>query len=325
MRPSLFRRAYRRLPHVLRVSGFAIFAAAIATVASLRSARAHLHEGMQQLARQLMPYAQEATMESPRRVDLNGESMYLAMGTSHDSPEAVLDWYEARCAHVSGQLTRAVRAASQSAASLDGAAFNQLWTASPGRRTRSLETVRSGDDREGYVACVDTGAVSLSPTDIIRRIRAVVDTGDLGQLGGLRYVYAQRGISGTRILTVATEGHFNLFRMFPTQGDAPGSEAVALPRFPGMRRVLSAHEDGTPYGLAMYSVHAPVSDVRGYYTRTMPTQGWDAIEVPRGRPLPPEFERERGHMAAFHHGDETLLLVFDSRDGVTSMMSLAGT
>lgn len=320
------RRSLRFLPHTFRLGTFVFAAATVASIASVRSARAHMNDGMQQLARQLMPYAEQGVMESPRRVELNGESLYLSMGTTHNSVESVLDYYEARCQRNAGHITEQLVAAAQrtpGARALDQATFNQLWV-TQGRRSANLETYRQQDEHGGYVACMDVGNARLDGPEILRRVRAAIDSGDLSRFGNMRYAYVTRGSTGTRILTVATEGRFNLFSMFPAQGDAPGSDIPTLARFPGMRRVLSAHEAGHDYALGLHTVQAPQAQVRDFYRREMVQRGWTLMDLPRDRALAPEIEAHRNNMAAFSRGDTSMLLVFEQHEGTTSMMSLAG-
>ncbi len=316
-------RRFRYLPNLTRLGAFTATALLVTAALSARSARAQMHEGMARLARQLMPYAEAGVMESPRRVHVNGETLYLSMGTTRDGVSTVLDWYEARCNASAGQLTDSLRREMQRAPTLDTATFNELWRRD-GRRSRSLETLREGDDDGGYVACIDVGNTRLTPAEVLRRARAVIDTGDLSQWGNFRYAYVTRGTTGTKILTVSSDGRFNLLRMFPNEGDAPGADIPTLARYPGMRRILSGDEEGYPNKLGVHTVRAPISDVRAFYQRTMPTRGWAVMDFPRDRPLPPEVAARRDRMAAFSRGDDILFLVFDQSDGVTSMMSLLG-
>ncbi len=309
----MFRRI-RYLPQATRLGVFVASGLLVTAVVSVRSARAQVNEGLRHLARQLMPYVEQGVMEAPRRVVLNGESLYLSMGTTRDSVEAVLDYYESRCARSSGHL-------SDSLLALDHASFNRLWA--PGaRRAASIETVRFGDTTGGYVACLDVGETQLTPQEILRRAEAMIASGDLSRYGELRYAYVTRGTTGTRILTVATQGQFNILRLFPTEGDAPGTDIPGLARYPSMRRVISAYEDGVPNKLGVYTVRAPAAQVRSWYRDQMAHRGWTILDLPRDRRLPSEIEARRDGMVAFEKGNETMFLVFDHSDGVTSMMSL---
>lgn len=306
-------------PHMTRLLAFVFVGTSVASVASMRAARAQVNEGMQRLARQLMPYAEQGAMHSPKRVLLNGQTLQLASGTTQDGVGAVLDWYETQCARNGGGLTREMARANPAFGS---AAFNALW-ARAGRRTANFEVMRSGDERGGYVACLDMGG-DVRGNALTRRIQSFVSSGDLSRLGNMRYAYVQRVSSGTRIVTVATDGRFDLLRMFPERGDAPGRDVDGLSRFPGMRRLLSAQEEGVANTLGMYSVQAPLAEVRDWYRRTLPSRGWTLAELPRDRRLPPEIESHRATTATFERGQAQLYLVFDERNGTTSMMSIAG-
>jgi hypothetical protein len=314
----------RHLPNLIRLTAFLSAGLVVTSVASMRSARAHMNEGMRRLARQLMPYAEQGVIEAPRRVVINNESLYLAMGTTHDSVPAVLDYYERQCARRAGRLTESLANEARQTQRLDQAAFNALWH-TPGRRSVNFETVREGDSEGGYVACIDVGDRKLDAAELARRLQAVVRTGDLHEYGNLRYAYVTRSSGGSRVLTVATDGSFNFGRMFPATGDAPGDDPPEVVRFPGMRRVLSAHEEGHPNALGMYTVTAPLAQVRDHYRREMPRRGWTIIDLPRDRQFSPELEARRDKMVALTRGDSaTLLLVFDQSGATTSVMTLLG-
>jgi len=307
----------RNLPHATRLAAFVMAGALATSVVAVRQARAQVNEGMRRLARQLMPYAEQGAVEAPRRVVVNGESMYLATGVTRDSVAAVLDYYEAQCARRGGRTTESLTAGQR--AQLAGAAFNQLWAqGAPGGGR--IESMREGDDREGYVVCVDTGEARVGLDDLSRRLQEVVRTGDLSRWGDLRYAYVTRRPTGTRILTVATEGRFNLLGMFPASGDAPGSDVAGLPRYPGMRRVVSAHEEGQPNGLGMYTAGAPMASVRDWYRQEMNRHGWQPVARPSNAA---GDEATRDRTLVFSRGDDaSLMLVFDHAEGTTSMMSL---
>ena len=119
---------------------------------------------------------------------------------------------------------------------------------------------------------------------------------------------------------MATEGRFNLLGMFPAAGDAPGQDAPHLARYPGMRRVVSAYEDGQPNGLGMYTVAAPMATVRDWYRGEMGRHGWQPAAMP---PNAPQAAATAERTLAFSRGDSaTMLLVFEHAEGTTSMMSL---
>ena len=316
--------SFKRLPNATRLAAFMLVASLGGAVVSVRAARAQVHEGMRRLARQLMPYAEQGVMQSPRRVRLNGETLLLSVGTARDGVPAVLDWYERQCAARAGQLSEGVHdRVRRGIDALDAADFNAQWTGG-GRATQAMEVLRAGDEQEGYVACIDTGSTErLTGEALLARARRMLDTGDLAHLGGLRYAYVTRGSAGTRIVTFATEGRFNLLRMFPAEGDAPGEDIATLARYPQMRRIVSASEEGDANGLGIYTVRAPMADVKGFYRREMTRRGWQALDLPTDRPLPPEVTAQRDRTQAFSRNEGMLYLVFDHAEGLTSMMALS--
>ncbi len=311
---------FRHLPHTMRLAGFVLCGAMVTAVVSARHARAQAHEGMRRLARQLMPYAEQGAIEAPRRVHINGESVYLATGVTQDSVAAVLDYYEARCERTGGHLSDTLSPAQREA--LARAGHGQVW-GHAGRLGPRVESFREGNDDEGYVVCIDVGEQRLTLEDLTRRLQEVTTTGDLSRWGNLRYAYVSRRPTGTRVLTVATEGRFNLQGMLPAQGDAPGQDVPGLARYPGMRRVVSAWEESQPNALGVYTVTAAPGDVRAWYRREMSRAGWTLTEMPRDGRIPARAEAARDRSLVFSRNDDaTLVLVFEQSGGDTSMMSL---
>jgi hypothetical protein len=126
----------------------------------------------------------------------------------------------------------------------------------------------------GVIACLDTGG-RLLLDDMTARLQRFTKTRDLGSLGSLRYVLARRSKNGTTVLALWTDGAAPILGMFPSKGDAPGRDPEGVPRPDGIRRLLSAHENGLPYAVTVYeSASIPLSELRGWYTQSLVDKGW---------------------------------------------------
>jgi hypothetical protein len=77
-----------------------------------------------------------------------------------------------------------------------------------------------------------------------------------------------------------TEGDAKLGELFPKNADAPGRDLVGLPRPPQGHRLLSAFEQGKPFGLAAYRIDGQVkATVLGSYKIALDQQGWRLLEL----------------------------------------------
>lgn len=234
-------------------------------------AKADIHEIMLGFGAQMMRYDGADRQGAPRQIYMNGERMLLATASTTNSLDKVLDYYEQRCMSRDGaleqELLRVTGATRPGAAPVDERLVDT--------------TIRHDTGRRGYVACLDMGADAISIGELTQRLTAFADTGNLGEVGHLRYVYVTDEVTTRHVVTFWTEESFNIARMLPKTGDAPGRDVDALPRPAGSRRMLSAWEDGQPQSLTVYAF-APQGEaaLEAFYRRELPRRGW-RVEVPR--------------------------------------------
>ena len=214
----------RMLAPYLRVTAF------VATLLGLSGgwlalrASAHVDELSTSLGAQMLLYARARSEHAPRTLHINGAQLQLRSFTTTDSAAQVLDHLEQRCRARDGMRAdanvRAGTAQSRASALLDG-------------------VIRSGDELDGTVACLDTGSDALSFEQLITRLRSALDTGDISQLGGLRFTYARSfAEADTFGVSLWSDGALPLRAMFPAHGDAPGADPLEVPRPPASRRLL---------------------------------------------------------------------------------------
>lgn len=226
-----------------------VFVGAISVMAGafvLRSARAEVAEALWDASSKIMAFP-GAPHEGVRHLQLNGARLSFRTHTVEASVADVLDHYEAACATALATQT-----------GLGGAG--------------------------GYVACLDVGGVSQGLGALVNRFVRFSETGDLHELGALRYVLARNlaGRSAERVfvLTMWTDSALNLYEMMPGDGaDAAGRDLVGVPRPPGSFRILSAWEERQPSGVLVYRVVAKSpSELESFYRATLPELGWRLIE-----------------------------------------------
>jgi hypothetical protein len=261
----------------------------------------------------MMRYADDRAMGPVRRMEINGAQLEFATGTTDDSVRTVLDHYARRCASRSGRVDEQLAEIAHRA--------NANGAPSTGEGQSSLTTIRHSTDNQGYVACLDVGETRLTVEEIQRRVESFVRTGNLTDVGRMRYLYAERSSTGrTRFLGFWTDNEINVTRMFPTTGDAPGEDPADVPRAPGLRRLLQASEVGEQYSMSIFAGAAPRERVEQHYRTEMPRHGWTLIPMRGGQP-----DLRGQSMLTFEKGATTVSLVFDTTSGgQTNVTALLG-
>ena len=264
---------------------------------SLRSAEARAGESLRGFASELLSWKSAKFASEPRNLWLNGAQFHFLSASSRLSVSETLDRLEDVCQRHGGLVgveqvlnTRRAPIERSSAAWLRGAFREE----SPG---------------EGFVACLDTGG-ALRPSELAERIHAFAKTGNLAELGELRYVLARRQGDTTTALVLWTEGDFPLLQMFPDHGDAPGADPLGVPRPSQAERGLSATERDAPYSLTLYRVSSGPAAALGDYLDGLKRAGWSVTP---------------GHQpnAAFaRHGDRTVLIGAEASSPQKSTLSL---
>jgi hypothetical protein len=263
----------RVLGATLRVGIFlaAVFAAALGLL--LRSVHADMTESLWGIGAQIMEYP-GAPHEAVRKLQLNGVPLSFRTQIVQAPLADVLEHYEFLCtsrdAGLSEQLTSNLRGHS-------GAPSN------PGV-LRAVSTQISSNDGAGYVACLDMGDVPEELEELAARFRSFSETGDMGVLGELRYVFARSAPTSseaqTFLFTMWADSGLHLHSLLPHGGgDAAGRDPIGVPRPSGSQRVLSAWEDRQPSSVFSYHVPATsAAELESFYRRALPGNGWTIIE-----------------------------------------------
>ncbi len=272
--PFIGRLAVARSKHVrglLRAGGYVAVLSLGLGAFQLRQAHAELKNRTLDLGRQMNQLA-NASQQDVNKLNLNGQVMWMGSALSHDSAATVLDRYEAECKKNAAQSPESWRQLTQT--SEKAAAAKSADTAG----MDSSGVMRAGSLTEGTVLCfVKT---EHSKTSIGEAFKSLAETGELGAVGDLRYVWAKQGPSGkTTVLTAWTDDHFNLADLVPAEGkEAPGIDLPNLPRPPDSTRLFAAQVEGTPFGLNVYRGKQGPSKVISFYDEEMRTRGWLAID-----------------------------------------------
>lgn len=296
--PSRRRVILRRIAQVLLV---ATLAGVIGGGWAYHRARAQVSDGFFDLGAQMMRYAQARHQDAPRDLMLNGQRIRFSSGTAQKTADEVLDFFEARCASVDGELMEQV----------------ETFRAQHPDRTQDTGSpvLREDTGSAGYVACLDLGESSLGVTELAERLRRFGETGDVHDVGDMRYVfveeYEHEGRTTSHFVAMWTNGTFNVNRMFPERGDAPGRDVEGVARPPESRRVLSSWERGEPYTISVYHTRTDEAELESFYRAALFRDGWSLLDT-ESREGPRTIIAEQGERMI------TIVLATDRESGMAT-------
>lgn len=251
--------------------------AGVAALVAARQARATWGERLVSFGLELKRWRELRLSTAPRRLSLNGAQLELVSATSSLPVGEVLDRLEQVC-NSEGGLVGTERA--------------QQLLFEPVSVTKRLKPwLRDEVNDRGVLACLDTGG-PLNIGALASRLRAFAQTGDLADVGALRYAFVERHGESTSILLLWTDGALPLKRMFPTVGDAPGRDPLGVPRGVGSRRLLSAVEAGAAYSFTAYqTADGTPAAALAFYRSALPPLGFALSDLGHDTVLARQGER----------------------------------
>lgn len=285
---------------MLRLSAYAFVVTTAAGLFAARAAYSDVKDSALGIGREL---GRLGDLGAGRVVRINGQRIHVG-STTEDMPfEQVLDAFEAHCEAHSAARLREFAALSA-----------EEKTKIAARAGSTTGVLRRQSAFDGAVACLVTeDEEGTSVPGLAARLGAFAETGDLGRLGGLRYVYARRTKNGrTHLVTAWTDGELRLFDLYPKEGDAPGADMRDVPRPDGAARLLTADIEGMPYGVRIYDAPGAAEDVLAMYERELPARGWELSAISPDAPLSRTFTK-----------DGVDLLVTVAREGDRTFVTLA--
>lgn len=286
------------LRRLLRVTLLAAALAVLVGLLALGRARANLGEVLVDAGSEMMRFEGATRQDVGRSMLINGARLRMSSGASEATLDEVLDFYEQACRSRAGDLDVLLRRTA-SAATTAPASSSVL-----GRIANSLglgPILRTAHGAKGVVACLDVGSESMTLSDWMSRLSRFQETGNVSDVGLLRYVYVESTGSGTHLVAFWSEGELNVRRMFPGSGDVDGVDPAGVPRPKGSRRILSGWEDGHGESVAVYSnIAMPVRDSVTWYRENLLQGGYQRV--------PSRSEA----LEVFQRGDTMLSLVFEA-------------
>ncbi len=317
---DIMRKAWSLMPNMLRLSAFIAVVYVVAMALAVHKVHAEVEQMMLGLGEELMRYP-GAQQEGARQVFFNGAAIELRVDTVSGGMSEVLGHYERKCREYDGAL-------GQDLAELmkDKEVAEKLEASEKYDPTLLDGVMAAQTPRAGFVLCLDMGTERRGLDKLAERAKKMMTTGDLSEIGHLRYAWA-KPIEGaeperTMLLTMWSDSELNLFRLLPIDGrDVDGQDIADIPRPPQSTRILSSWESGKPYGVTMYAARGESPEVlERYYRALLPEHGWRLFE-PRAHHA---HKLSGEQVLAAQKADRLVMLVFSqdrANSGVVTVLS----
>lgn len=252
---------------LLRAAAYLIALSGVFSLIQIRQARADVGDRTVEIGRQMLTLA-NASQHDVNKLKLNGQSVFMGSSLAKDSVTDVLDRYNKLCEQSRAQPADEWRALAEKSGTAE------VKSGVVG----SAGIVRGGDSDEGAVLCFTK--TSTSKPTFTEAIKTFAATGELGALGGVRYVYAHKSPKGnTVVLTAWTDEQFNVNAFMGDETkDCLGDDFQGLPRPPASIRVMSGRVEDTPFGVNVYRSKTAPLELAKIYDEAMIKDGWMALD-----------------------------------------------
>jgi hypothetical protein len=305
LRKHFARRALAWSAKFSRLMVYFVCVAAMFAIIAARIAYAHAKKAAMETGSELIRLTETGQMSGLYRLRLNGELVKITSAVAYQDHNVILDRFQKECEdHADGMDVEF--------ANLKSALEPNAYPRNEGHSGIGL--LRQSDDKGGFVMCFAIGKESTS-TEVFTRIAEFAKTGDLGSLGSVRYVVAKKGENApAHVVALWTEGSFNVNKMFPEEGDAPGNDAPGVLRPPSSKRLLTAYAEGAPYGVRVYDSTMAKEAILAEYDKVMPQTGW--MTYPNATTAAP-FSR-----AFSKEGHDIIVTTEPAKDGKGTQVSI---
>ena len=249
---------------ILPIATLSLVVLAAGLLLAVQRVRAYGERQLLSLGDHMMRYAESENQTTPVELKINGASVFMSNGAVDADVFTVLDHFQAACARKNGKM-------------------GEQWTEIAAQRGRTLSehtammegVFRVDGEGRGIVACFETGDERLEPSDFIDRVHGFLSSGDLSEVGNMRYVRVTQGKERSVFVAFWTEGPLPLWQMFPESGDAPGVDPEGIDRPQHSRRLLSSEQVGRDVLVSMYSApKQSQSELEAFYREQLKARGY---------------------------------------------------
>lgn len=305
MRPSQIHHPSRRR-RALQVVLYAGLVSALAGGLCAHRAAAELRERSVGLGKKLESFAGLAGRTTA--LSFNGASFSLSTRVIDEPVERVLERFVARC----GEDTKLLAEELGARSALASGFFQRLLV------MRDM----LADDAATAVCLGGLGEGGLS--GLSARVQAFASSGDVSELGQLRYTYMRGAGQKTHVILVSSEGPLQLAELFPSDArDVAGPDVVPGVRPDSATRILAAAAADTPHIMNVYRVHAAPHAAISDYGGKLEALGYHAIWIPSGHGTHYEVASDATHTRAYMRGTHAVITTSQPEQEGGSVLAVA--
>jgi hypothetical protein len=302
------RAAAARAPRRRRALHIVLYAALVSALAvgvSAHRAAAELRERAVGLGRGLENFAGlEGRMTA---LSFNGASFSLSTKVVAEPVERVLERFVDRCSVDTELLASELGARS----ALSSSFFQRLLV------MRDLL-----DDGTATAVCLGgLGEGGLS--GLSTRVESFASSGDVSELGQLRYTYLRGSGQKTHVIMVSSDGPLQLGELFPSDRDVTGPEVVNGVRPADSTRILAAAATGTPHIMNVYRVKADPDAAISDYGGKLEAAGYKPAWIPSGYGSHYEVSQDTTYTRAYMLGTHAVITTSQPEKEGGSVLAVA--
>jgi hypothetical protein len=304
LRGPRWKKRWQQIAGLIRVSTYLTLVGAVSSFFLVRAASARLDEAIEHFGETLVRELGPELIGQTQEILVNGQRVFFSTQITERTLSSTLDELQRHCESRANPALSAI-------ADLPPRERERFAELGDPRRA-VINRAETADHVVGQVACLAHAQDGATLEQTLQRVFRFIDSGDLSEIGDAHYFVARELEGGrTQVLSIWTEGKFDIVGMFPSEGDAPGSDSTDLPRPPSARRTFAAVLPQQPYTVRVYESRESREVILAHYDELMTSAGW--VEQPTS-----DGDELRVLTRAFSREDRVVFVVLDAaRDGET--------
>lgn len=299
-----------RRRRALRVAIYLGTLGLLATCFAAQRAAAELSERSAALGRSLENFA--GLSGRVTALSFNGASFSVSTKVLDESVEQTLERFVARCNEDTELLATDLERELKPRLGLDARVLQRLLVMRDKLDDGTATSVCLGGLGEGGLSGLTT------------RMQAFAKSGDVSELGQLRYTF-MRGVGNrTHVILVSAEGPLQLGELFPSDArDVPGPEVVPGIRPAHATRIVAAAAAGTPHVMNAFRVAAEPSAAMSDYGEQLKAAGYAPTWIPSGHGHHYEVSQDTTFARAYKRQDHVVVATSQPQTDGGSLLAVA--
>lgn len=295
---------------VLELALYLCVVGVLATCFIVHRAAAELGERSMGIGRGLENFAGLAGRVTA--LSFNGASFSVSTKVVDEAVEQVLERFVARCNEDTGRLSADLERELLPSTGLSASLLQRMLVMRDALDDGTATSVCLGGLGEG-------GLSGLSA-----RVQAFAKSGDVSELGQLRYTFMRGVGKRTHVILVSAEGPLQLGELFPSDArDVTGPEVVPGVRPAHASRILAAAAAGTPHVMNAFRVKGEPAAAMSDYGSQLEAIGYLPTWIPSGHGSHFEVSQDTTLTRAYKRGNHVVVATSQPEPEGGSLLAVA--